>query len=54
MPDGWVKVFSATFNDNFNYIVTVTVSFIGGGNLEYPQKTIDMRQVTDRLYHRLY
>ena len=27
------------------------VSFIGGGNPEYPEKTIDLSQVTDKLYH---
>ena len=47
-------VFNATFN-NICYIVVV--SFIGGGNqntqrkLEYPEKTTDLSQVTDKLYH---
>jgi len=30
----------------------VAVSFIGGGNrTEYPEKTTDLSQVTDPLYH---
>ena len=28
----------------------VVVSFIGGGN-KYPEKTTDLSQVTDKLYH---
>ena len=27
-------------------------SFIGGGNQEYPEKTTDLSQVTDKLYHK--
>ena len=33
----------------FSYIVVV--SFSVGGNLEYPEKTIDLSQVADKLYH---
>ena len=29
----------------------VVVSFIGGGKLEYPEKTTDLSQVTDKRYH---
>jgi hypothetical protein len=29
----------------------VAVSFIGGENGEDPEKTIDLSQVTDKLYH---
>jgi hypothetical protein len=29
----------------------VAVSFIGGGNPEYPEKTTDLPQVTEKLYH---
>jgi cytochrome b561 len=29
----------------------MAVSFIDVGNQEYPEKTTDMRQVTDKLYH---
>jgi cytochrome b561 len=29
----------------------VAVSFIGGGNPEYPEKTTDLSQVADKLYH---
>jgi hypothetical protein len=36
------------FQQYFSYIMTV--SFIGGGN-EYPEKTTDMWQVTDKLHH---
>jgi len=31
----------------------VTVRFIGGGNPEYPEKTSDLPQVTDKLYHTM-
>jgi len=37
------------FNATFNYIMAV--SFIGGGNPEYPEKTTDLSQVTDKLDH---
>jgi hypothetical protein len=37
-------VFNATFNN------IVEVSFIGGGS-EYLEKTTDLPQVTDKLYH---
>jgi hypothetical protein len=30
---------------------TMEVSFNDGGNPEYPEKTIDLPQVTDKLYH---
>ena len=41
------------FNATFNYIAAV--SFIGGGNRGYPEKTTDMSQVTYKLYHtKLY
>jgi len=29
----------------------MAVNFIGGGNKEYPEKTSDLSQVTDKLYH---
>ena len=29
----------------------MAVSFIGGGNPEYPEKTTDLSQVADKLYH---
>jgi hypothetical protein len=29
----------------------VAVSFIGGGNRRYAEKTTDLSQVTDKLYH---
>jgi hypothetical protein len=41
-------VFNATFN---NISLIVLVSFIGGGNREYPEKTTDLPEVTDKLYH---
>jgi hypothetical protein len=31
----------------------MAVSFIGGGKLEYPEKTTDLSQVTDKLYYIL-
>ena len=42
-----VIVFNATFSNISVNIVAV--SFIGGG--EYPEKTTDLPQVTDILYH---
>jgi hypothetical protein len=40
------------FNATFNNISVVAVSFIGGVNqIEYPEKTSDLSQVTDKLYH---
>jgi hypothetical protein len=35
------------FNATFSYIVVV--SFIGGENQRYPEKTTDLPQVTDKL-----
>ena len=32
----------------------MTVSFIGAGYPEYPEKTTDLPQVTDKLYLKLY
>jgi len=29
----------------------MAVSFIGGGKQEYPEKTSDLSQITDKLYH---
>ena len=44
-----VFMFNLAFNNYFSYIMAV--SFIGGGNKEYPEKTTDLPQVTDKLYH---
>jgi len=45
-------VFNATFS-NIS-VKIVAVSFIGGGNQEYLEKTTDLSQVTDKLYHLMY
>ena len=45
-------VFNATFN-NIS-VKIVAVSFIGGENQEYLEKTTDLSQVTDKLYHIMY
>jgi hypothetical protein len=37
------------FQQYFSYIMAV--SFIGGGNQKNPEKTTDMSQVTEKLYH---
>ena len=43
--------FSATFN-NISVINSVAISVIGGGiKPEYPEKTTDLPQVTDKLYY---
>jgi hypothetical protein len=39
-------VFNATFNN-----ISMSVSFIGGKKTEYLEKTTDLSQVTDKLYH---
>ena len=44
-----VFMFNLAFNNYFSCIMAV--SFIGGGNKEYPEKTTDLPQVTDKLYH---
>jgi hypothetical protein len=33
------------------FIYIEAVNFIGRGNREYPEKTTDLPQVTDKLYH---
>jgi len=45
----WVYGVSRHFQQYFSYIVAV--SYIGGGKEEYPEKTTDLSQVTDKLYH---
>jgi stress response protein SCP2 len=46
-------VFYRHFQQYFSYIAAV--NFIGGGNPEYPEKTIDLSQVPDKIYHiKLY
>ena len=42
-------LFNSTFQQQFSYIVAF--SAIGGGKPEYPEKTTDLSQVTDKLYH---
>ena len=43
----WVRVFNATFN---NMSVMSSRQFFSVEGLEYPEKTTDLRQVTDKLY----
>jgi hypothetical protein len=43
----WFMVFNATFN----FFFLLLFSFIDGGNREYPEKTTDLSQVTDKFYH---
>ena len=53
IQDGWLVDlwFNTTFKQYFNYIVAV--SFIGVGNhgTSHQEKTTDLPQVTDNLYH---
>jgi len=44
-------VFNDTFNNTLYFGYIVAVSFIGGGNREYPEKNIDLLQVIGKLYH---
>jgi hypothetical protein len=46
-------VFNATFNNISVFSYIVVVSCIGGGNWRQ-EKTFDLSQVTDKLYHMLY
>jgi hypothetical protein len=39
------------FQQYFSYIVAV--SFIGGGNGEYSEKTTDLPQIPDKIYHKI-
>jgi hypothetical protein len=48
----WVMVFSATFNNILQ--LYRGCQFYWWKKLEYPEKTIDLPQVTDKLYHMLY
>ena len=45
----WSMVFNLTFN-NIS-VISWAVSFIGGGKPEYPDKTTDLSQNTDKVYH---
>ena len=44
-----VMVINATFNDNS--VISLRSCFIGGGNRSDPEKTTDLLQFTDKLYH---
>ena len=39
------------FQQYFSYMYIMAVSFIGGGNQSTPEKTTDLLQVTDKLFH---
>ena len=41
--------FQHNIQQYFSYIMAV--SFISGGNLEYPEKATDRPKVTDKIYH---
>ena len=41
----WFMVFNATFNN------IAVISWMSNLLMEYPEKTADLRQVTDKLYH---
>ena len=45
-------MFNANFQQYFSYnMYIVVVSFIGGGNRSTRIKTIELQQLTDKLYH---
>jgi hypothetical protein len=44
-------VLNCQFQSYFSYILAV--NFIGGGNRSTSEKTTDLSQVTDKLYHMM-
>ncbi len=46
-----IQSYECLTQEYFNYIAQV--NFIGGGNLEYPQKSTDLPHVTDKLNHKM-
>jgi hypothetical protein len=47
----WFMVFSATFNSIA--VILMRSALLGGREPEYPEKTTDLPQVTDKLYHMM-
>jgi hypothetical protein len=46
----WVRVLNVTFN-NISAILWQSVLFVEGTGVSTPEKTTDLSQVTDKLYH---